>query len=227
MGPHPPVRQRLTASTAIPRHTHAQAYAAVILSGGYEEAGEFGRRRLGPGDVAIHPVFSSHMNGVGGREVVLVNLPVAGLRAGFARAADADAVVRLAEIDPVAAAEVLGEGLTALAAETLDWPDLLALDLNADPGLDLGAWAGRRGLAAATLSRGFGRAYGVTPRRFRHEVKTRRALDALIEARGAPLARLALDSGFVDQAHMTRAITELTGTSPGAWRRSNGYKAGR
>jgi AraC-like DNA-binding protein len=226
MDPAPPTRQRLGAWTSIPRHTHREGYAALILAGGYEEAGEFGRRRLEAGDVALHDGFSSHRNGVGARDVALINLPLAGLASGFARSADPDRVARLAETDPVAAVESLREGLEPIPAQTLDWPDLLALDLKADPELDLGAWAARLGLAASTLSRGFGRLYGVTPKRYRHEVKTRRALTALSGGWSGSLALLALDSGFADQAHMTHAVAGLTGTTPGAWRGSTAYKAG-
>jgi AraC-like DNA-binding protein len=33
-----------------------------------------------------------------------------------------------------------------------------------------------------------------------------------------PLAQLAVETGFADQAHMTRALTMLTGVPPGALR---------
>ncbi|MET3667922.1 helix-turn-helix domain-containing protein [Caulobacter sp. 1776] len=42
---HPPLRHTLSPD-AIPRHLHAAPYAAVVLDGGYEEAGERGRRRV-------------------------------------------------------------------------------------------------------------------------------------------------------------------------------------
>jgi AraC family transcriptional regulator len=34
------------------------------------------------------------------------------------------------------------------------------------------------------------------------------------------IAEIALDVGFADQAHFTRAFTRAVGTSPGAWRRT-------
>jgi hypothetical protein len=40
---------RWDGSCSIPRHRHDQAYAALILSGGYEESGSFGRYRVRPG----------------------------------------------------------------------------------------------------------------------------------------------------------------------------------
>ena len=36
----------------------------------------------------------------------------------------------------------------------------------------------------------------------------------------AGLAEIACTTGFADQAHMTRAIARLTGTTPGAWRKA-------
>ena len=33
-----------------------------------------------------------------------------------------------------------------------------------------------------------------------------------------PLAAIAADTGFADQAHMTRSVKDVTGASPGAWR---------
>jgi quercetin dioxygenase-like cupin family protein len=45
----------LTPRSIIPRHYHWLPYAAVVLSGGYEEAGDGGRRHVRPGDVLIQP----------------------------------------------------------------------------------------------------------------------------------------------------------------------------
>jgi AraC-like DNA-binding protein len=74
-------------------------------------------------------------------------------------------------------------------------------------------WAGRMGLDPASVSRGFARAYGVSPKRFRLEVRTRRALAALPAWPGS-LADLAADQGFADQAHLARSVVAMTGISP-------------
>lgn len=220
----PPVRQCLAPRERFGRHRHERAYVALVLRGGYEEAGEAGRRRLVAGDVAIHEMFDGHLNAVDRTGAVVLNLETGGLPGGFATIADPDAVARLAERDAAAAAGLLRAGLVPMAAQTLDWPDLLARDLAADPDLALGDWARARGLAAETLSRGFGRAFGVSPKRFRYEGRARAALRAVIGG-AAPLAGLALDAGFADQAHMSRAVSDLTGHAPGAWRRwSSGCK---
>lgn len=224
MEPSPPVRQQLAPRQRILRHRHDGAYAALVLRGGYDEAGEAGRRRLSAGDVAVHEMFSSHQNAVAGSGAVVLNLPVRGLAAGFGRIADPDAVARLAESRPLEASQLLQAAFIAAAFEVGDWPDLLARDLLAGPGVSLQAWARARGLAPETLSRGFRRAFGVTPKRFRYEAQARRAFRAVTGGQG-PLVEAALEAGFADQTHMSRAVADLTGAPPGRWRRwSSGDK---
>ncbi len=60
-----------------PRHRHASAYAALVLSGGYEECGTFGRYRVRPGQVLLHRRFDSHLNRFEPSGARLLNLPLA------------------------------------------------------------------------------------------------------------------------------------------------------
>jgi AraC-like DNA-binding protein len=216
-------RERWSAGTRIPRHRHAQAYAAVVLSGGYEECGSQGRFRVRAGDVLLHGAFDAHLDRFDTAAAVL-NLPLDG--AAFActaaRVRDPDAVARLAERDSAAAAASLLAQLRPAAREPDGWPDRLASDLRDDPGLRLDAWAEEHGLAPATVSRGFARVFGVSPCVFRAEARVRRAL-AAIGGTALPLAGVAASHGFADQAHMTRAVCALTGLSPRRLR-SNGFK---
>ena len=97
-------RERRAAGSAVPRHRHDQAYAAIVLRGGYEESGSSGRYRVGPGDVLFHDRFDAHLDrfGAAGAEIfnlALTTRPVA--RAGRVR--DADALVHLALTDARAA----------------------------------------------------------------------------------------------------------------------------
>jgi AraC-like DNA-binding protein len=213
----PRLVQRLTSDVRMARHRHGDAYAAIVLTGGYDEAGDSGRRHLLPGDVVIHAAFSAHADAIGRVGARVLNLPVSGFDEGFGRVHDADAIERLARRDPVAAAQQLRASWLPSAAEVRDWPDRLALDLLADPTRALASWAACHDLAAETVSRGFCKAFAVTPKRFRAELCARRALRAAL-ATAQPLATIALDAGFADQAHMTHAITALTGHPPGYWR---------
>ena len=44
------------------RHVHKRAYAALVLSGGYEEAGDSGRHRVQAGNVVLHEAFEAHLD---------------------------------------------------------------------------------------------------------------------------------------------------------------------
>lgn len=127
--------------------------------------------------------------------------------------ADPDAVARLAEHDPHVAAELVRNTATPATSGPDDWPDLLAAALGRDPALSITGWADHAGLDPASVSRGFLRAYGVSPKRFRLELRTRTAVRALAGWQGS-LADLAADHGFADQAHFARAALALTGFTP-------------
>ena len=98
-----PARQTV-APGCLPRHRHAEAYAAVVLAGTYEEAGDNGRRRVGPGDVVVHRAWEAHLNRTPGAGAQVLNLPLtAGDLPAFGRADDVDTLVRAAERDPAEA----------------------------------------------------------------------------------------------------------------------------
>lgn len=199
---------------ALARHRHDAGYVAVVLDGGYLEAGESGRIRADAGMALVHHGWSAHQDGFGSRGARVLNLPLPmGLAEGAAHLADPDAVARLAEHDPHAAAMLLRETAIAATASPGDWPDLLATALAADPALAIGGWAGTMGLDPASVSRGFARAYGVTPKRFRLELRTRAAVRALSGWHGT-FAALAADHGFADQAHFARSVLAMTGFTP-------------
>lgn len=205
---------RHAAGESLPRHRHAAGYIALVIAGEYEEAGDQGRLAASAGTVVIHGDWTAHRDHFGARGAQVLNLPLpAGLLPGPGHIADPDAAVRLAERDPRAAAAYVREQFRAGAARRDDWPDLLAEALTLDPGLALTPWARRMALDPASVSRGFARAYGVSPKRFRLEARTRRALAALPVWRGS-LADLAADQGFADQAHLARSVVALTGMPP-------------
>lgn len=220
----PPVRQ-VVAPGMIPRHRHADGYVAVVLSGGYEEAGDQGQRRLVAGDVVVHQPWEAHLNRApAAAEVLNLPLPPDGL-APFGRLGDVDAVVRAAAEDPEAAARVLAADFVPASAPDEDWPQHLARALAAASDASLETWAERLSVSREHLSRGFRRVFGVSPRQFRWEARSRAAL-LDVRTGGAPLAEVALAHGFADQAHMTRSVRAFSGRTPGEWRRSNRFKTG-
>jgi AraC-like DNA-binding protein len=191
-----------------------------VLKGGYEEAGDLGRWSVGPGQLLFHGSFQAHLDRFGacGAEILNIELPDAfDPDIAAATVDDPDEIVRLAECDSRAALGLLFARMKALPATAADWPDRLAAALRADPDLRLAEWGRRDGLSPTTLSRGFRLAYGTSPKRFRAEVRARQAWSRIVTG-GDPLALLAAEAGFADQAHMTRAVAALTGRSPGGWR---------
>lgn len=217
-GVRPSPFQTLSAGGRLERHRHADPYAALVLSGGYVEAGDQGRIHARPGQVLIHGRWESHMDAVSGSGARVLNLPLA-FAASFAlgEVDDADLVARAAESDPVEAARLLAVGVRPLKVMLWDWPDRLADALRRDPALVLETWAETHALAPETVSRGFHQAFGTPPRRYRAEQRALRAVHELT-TRPDPPASIAIDLGFADQAHMSRAVRALTGLSPGRLR---------
>jgi AraC-like DNA-binding protein len=206
-----------------PRHRHPFEYICVVINGGFTEAGDAGRFRLRPGDVLVHRSFEAHMDVFGASAADVLNLPlVHGLpEQGLVRCNDLDAVVLEAERDPWSAAMLVAAAFVAAAGEQ-DWPDLLAQDLSRNHALEIAAWSSVHALAPATVSRGFRLAYGTSPARFRAEARARQAC-RLIATSMEPLSAVAAELGFSDQAHMTRAVKEISGVPPARLRalRSN------
>jgi AraC-like DNA-binding protein len=197
------------------RHRHRQGYVALVLAGGYIEAGDRGRLRVEAGQAVIHGAYEAHQNEFFGTGARVLNLVAhgAGLDAAVGSVDDADAIARLAERDLAEAAELLRQTFRPSAGRLNDWPDLLAASLAADPNLSLADWADAMGLAPASLSRGFRRAYGTSPKRYRLELRALCALRLLPGWQGSTAA-LAAEAGFADQAHLTRAVVALTGQTP-------------
>ena len=196
------LRQRHPPSQHIPAHRHLASYATLLLHGGYCEAGESGRWHVQPGMLVVHAPGESHADWFGDRPTQLLDFRAPdGVPAGVYWPRNVD--------------ELIGhpfEGLEPVQAES-DWPDLLAADIRKDATLSLGQWAEEHGLRRETVSRGFQRAYGVSPGAYRLGVKVKTVVGGL-QVRGRSLADLAAEHGFSDQSHMNRAIRAATGWTP-------------
>jgi AraC-like DNA-binding protein len=222
-------RQRRSGSTRLPRHRHQDSYLALVLSGGYEEAGDRGRHRVHAGDVVVHGAFEAHLNRYesAGAEVLNLVLPYwLEPAAPVMRSADSDFAVRLAENDPLEAINFLLSTATPIRATASDWPDELALAIAHNPLLRLGTWARRYELAEATVSRGFRQVYGLSPSAYRLQIRGRMAWRKALVGRES-LSQLSMETGFSDQAHMTRAVGLITGRTPGSWRRQGSIGTGQ
>lgn len=211
-------------SVSLPRHRHLRPYATVILAGTLEESGYSGRIRAMAGDVLIHPALDCHANPMAsaGLRLIRLNWSDRSGTGGLYHLDGVDELARAAEKDLVAATRLLERSLRNQSLpsprQKNDWPDLLLFDLAGNACVDIGVWAEANGLARETVSRGFALAYGIAPSVLRAEMRARAAW--LRITRGSDcLCRIAADTGFADQAHMTRWVHRISGAPPAAWRR--------
>ena len=182
-----------------------------MLEGGYCEAGESGRWHVKPGMLIVHAPGESHTDWFADRPTQLIDFSIYGeLPAGVYRPCDADALM-----SSLRSKEGLAHSIGSLEpiGGEADWPDLLATDIRSDARLSLGDWADRHGLRRETVSRGFLRAYGVSPAAYRLGVRVK-AVVAALNGNGESFADLAAKHGFSDQSHMNRAIRAMTGRTP-------------
>lgn len=198
---------------------------AIVLSGGYEEAGDRGSIRVRPGDVVMHGAYEAHLNRYNATGAEVLNLALPWWfepHTAVMRLADPDAVVRVADRDPHEATTMVLALMQPVRLDATDcpadWPHELAAALQRDPSLRLSDWARRHSLAEETLSRGFQKVFGVSPSAYRAQQRARRAWRMVIEGRDS-LCDIAAQAGFCDQAHMTRAVRAITDKAPGEWRR--------
>lgn len=219
--------ETLAAGCTLPRHRHRGGYATIVLDGHFTEASFAGRFHVRPGDALLHGHFDCHSNAAA-RSVAprILRLPWNDdSTEGLFRTADVDWLVRLAEGDPWEAAAELAASLSTRVDNYNDWPERLAHDLGCNPSLCLTDWADAHGLVQETISRGFRKAFGVTPKLFRLEVRTRAAWRSIVRT-GQSLTTIAHTERFSDLAHMSRSISAFTGASPAQWRRAHEHVIG-
>jgi len=201
------------------RHYHREAYATVVLAGRFVETSFAGRSSVEPGDVLLHAAFDAHANvGASRQQPTILRLPWFGAGCeGRFRIADPDALASLAERDPFAARDLLARRMVALPDVRSDWVEQLAGAMRDGPIESITYWAEANRLSPETVSRGFGRAFQVSPKLFRLETRTRVAWKAIVGGHDT-LTSIAHQQGFADLAHMSRSIRRMTGASPAQWR---------
>lgn len=86
------------------------------------------------------------------------------------------------------------------------------LDAHVEDNVTLQDLAQRAGLTPSHLCRVFRQATGMTPHAYQVQVRVRRAKALLLA--GHPIAQAAAESGFWDQAHLTRHFKRTMGATP-------------
>jgi AraC-like DNA-binding protein len=182
-----------------------------------------GRERLAPGMFALRPSFDFRALRAGPGGAAWLQLPWQRdwSLGGTYAVDDIDRLLLRAGHD---LAGTLAE-MKAIMAQTpsrppmrLHWVDDLKDAILADPHLCISDWARINRVSREAAARAFRAAYAVSPARFRLELRARRAWVRIVSG-GEPLSLIALETGFADQSHMTRAVGWLTGRSPSAWRK--------
>ena len=207
----------LAKGECVPRHFHAEAYATVVLAGGYFESGECGRWHVQAGDLLIHAPFSWHAD-QSRRGAQLLNLPLPwSVRlSACGRVNNPDLIAQLAERNPGGAATSILQSWQPRTDCVMDEPDQLAQALSELTTPNIATWSRNHAVSRATAFRCFRAAYGVGPNRYRIEARARRAWRMIVENR-TPLADIAAALGYADQPHMQRDVKALTGRTPGSW----------
>ena len=80
-------------------------------------------------------------------------------------------------------------------------------------------------LSASHFCRAFKCTFGYSPHAFLMRRRMERAQGLMLKT-NAPLAQIALDCGFADQAHLSRRFLQFTGECPSSWRRARASGAG-
>ncbi len=92
------------------------------------------------------------------------------------------------------------------------------LDVHLFEPVTMAAAAERLGASTTQLARAFRTAFGIPPHRYVLGRRLDAARDRIL--RGQPLADVAAEVGFVDQAHLTRRFRQFLGTTPSRYAHS-------
>jgi AraC-like DNA-binding protein len=69
--------------------------------------------------------------------------------------------------------------------------------------------------AGRIFSRMFARHMGLPPHAYRKQKRIRKAKQMLIDR--VPISRVAVETGFADQSHLTRHFKQVVGVTPGQY----------
>jgi AraC family transcriptional regulator len=116
-----------------------------------------------------------------------------------------------------------GTGRRALAPWQVDRATRF-IDANLHKKITISDIAELTRLSASHFSRAFRATVGEAPHAYIMRRRVERA-QHMIRVTNQPLAEIALECGFSDQAHLTKLFGRVVGICPGAWRRMQGGRA--
>jgi AraC family transcriptional regulator len=212
-----------------PRHEHEEMQISVVLRGTYTEEAHGSRYCGSVADVVFKPAGTPHADEFAGTRIISVTgssrdlglggyawhrsdaATTAGLRVARQFVEGVDLTDALDELFAALAPRPYRDhALAVRAAQTLD-------DSYAEP-VSLRDLAADLRVHPVWLARAFRARWSCAPREYLQRVRVRAAAQCVTSSR-RPLADIALDCGFSDQAHMTRLFARVLGITPSAMRR--------
>ena len=233
----------------IPAHAHAEAAISLVLAGEGVDDGDNGTRRVGPNDFLFTPSYVPHgyRFGKSGRwfNIQLADSWIERVTDGERRLPKSAEVLR-SHAAAVWAARVrseaqLGDSVSSMAIDGAMTLMIAELARTRDPGAatrprwlrrveeaidatyasppSMEELATLAGVHPRHLLRTFRRYHGTTVAQYVRGRQLQQARVALATSK-QPLAAIALDAGFSDQAHFTRVFRHTYGETPGEYARS-------
>lgn len=207
-------------------HRHAGAQTSLLIAGGYLEETSRGRFLVEGRSLSLKPAGFEHQNRFGNEGALILSIHGPEGKADIPeyRVSACDLTAR--DFGQLLSAAAQGLPLSSFAKPTeqargepmAGFMTEARTRLLNDPDLSIQVLARSTGLHPVSFTRRFRKGFGCPPSSLRRAVRTARAVDRIIRS-SASLAMIAGDEGFADQAHMTRAISQTCGWSPGALRR--------
>ena len=212
----------------LPLHTHTAPYFCLVLSGAFDERVGATLCEARPGDLLFHPPGETHTDEIRAARTLVFNIVLAGSwvgllgqlepcrrpRPGRQNASVARVAGRIAH--ELAAYDSISDfAIQGLVHTLLAEADHSRASSRGGPPRWLPASAG---VHATHLARAFHAHMGCTVTGYIHRLRIEWARER-VERSNVPLADVALDAGFADQAHFTRVFRRETGSTPSAYRR--------
>lgn len=130
------------------------------------------------------------------------------LRERLLEAADTEAILRTFE------AALLAQAIAPLEFD----PAVVFAVSSFDRGIGVTQVTKQLGMTPARFIRHFSKIVGLTPKRFARVLRFHRVLDVASQGRRIDWARVAVDCGYFDQAHLIHEFREFSGMNPTAYR---------
>ena len=233
----------------LPRHTHDRAVFAVTIEGEWDSVMSGRPQLCSPGTILTEPAGQLHANHFGGRGARVILIQADPVREELSkpcrRLLDEVNLLRQTEVTALArgiAAELAApDSLTGLALEsaTLEMFLVAARAVSVPLRNSLPVWlqrarelahdsfrsewslsgfASQLGVHPAHLARAFRRAYQLPIGAYIRRLRMQWAAEQLVWS-DVPISVVALEAGFTDQSHFTRAFVKFSGSTPAAYRR--------